>query len=243
MNAILQSKAFHALVLAAGLTSLGHAALAIDFDSYGGVWNGPPVGTYQDNLDRVIGWTFLVGGSTITVDELGAFDAGKDGLAASHEVGIYEKATKTLVTSALVPAGSAASLESWFRMVPISPVVLQANTEYVIAAGWSRSSDSFVWEPDNGSGMIYLSGFQVTPGLTTGLEGGRFEDTTAILEFPDKIDNLGGPQPQFTRHFFIGPNFSLSSIPEPASHAALLGIGIALLARRERGGRRAFGPV
>jgi len=202
------------------------AELALDFTSYSGTgYAGSPPGTYSDGIGRVIGWTFRVDSSPITITHLGFFDAGKDGLVAAHDVGVYEKLTQNLVTSVTVPAGTAAPLDSWFRMVDVPDVSLQPNTEYVIAAGWVGSTDPWVWNPDNASGITVLSGFLLSPWITGGYEGGRYVVFNSTLQFPASVDNFGG-DPALTRHYFIGPNFA--AVPEPGQLFACLGaVGLA----------------
>jgi hypothetical protein len=67
-----------------------------------------PAGTF--------GWTFTLTG-TLTVTDLGWFDFGGNGLAASHDVGIWAS-DGTLLVSATVPSGTTGGLIGAFRYTP-----------------------------------------------------------------------------------------------------------------------------
>lgn len=84
------------------------------------------------------GWQFSVS-DPLQVEQLGFWDSGLDGLAVAHPVGIWLD-DATLLTSATVPAGTAATLDGTFRWVTTSPVVLQPGNTYVIGAFWPISS-------------------------------------------------------------------------------------------------------
>lgn len=89
---------------------------------------------FLDGADRMIGWEFTVGSAPIEVSGLGYFDFGGNGLAHSHQVGIWQT-DQTLVGSAIVPAGTAAPLTDFFRYVsPASPFNLSSGSTYVIGA-------------------------------------------------------------------------------------------------------------
>lgn len=70
--------------------------------------------------------------SPVRVTYLGWYDTDGDGLSNSHRVGIWtdsryvgEGPTDTLLTSATIPAGTAAELSGPWRRVPITPITLQ----------------------------------------------------------------------------------------------------------------------
>ena len=52
----------------------------------------------------VIGYQFDVGAAPVTINALGAYDAGGAGLVTAHDVGIWDSGT-TLFRSVTVPAG------------------------------------------------------------------------------------------------------------------------------------------
>lgn len=202
----------------AGLLSTTRTAqtqLAIDFESYSASY----LDTYAT---RVVGWTFTVGVSPVKLTRLGFFDASKDGLVHSHDVGLYDKDTKALLASGNVASGTGAPLLSWFRMVDVADLILAAGKEYVVAASLPGSGDAWVWRPDNASGYnIVLNGFQLSASLISGYEGARYEDSTSVLEFPDQIDNGNRDEPA-TRRYFVGPNLEIAPVPEPSQSATAL---------------------
>ena len=77
-----------------------------------------------------------------TIDKLGVFDAGGDGLATAHEVGIWELRTRDLVVSATVPAGTEGELIDGFRYVKL-PEPVELKGTYRIGALFVRGGDAF----------------------------------------------------------------------------------------------------
>src|SRR5437667_11273685 len=65
------------------------------------------------NGQFTVGWAFHVN-STITVTNLGVFDAQGDGLNGAHNVGIWT-AGGTLLGSNVVPGGTGGFLDAGFR--------------------------------------------------------------------------------------------------------------------------------
>lgn len=102
-----------------------------------------------------VGWSFTVNQPT-EVSSLGYFDHLNDGLTGTHEVGIWTSAG-VLVTSAVVPAGTAAALSGGFRYVPI-PVSILPPGDYVIG-GMSNAGDLF-WAS--------VTGFSTSPLIAFG---------------------------------------------------------------------------
>ncbi|MEO1583178.1 MAG: GC-type dockerin domain-anchored protein [Planctomycetota bacterium] len=74
----------------------------------------------------------------ITVAALGFYDStlfgNPEGLAAAHEVGIYDDSNFQLLTSVTVPAGTSAERTGSHRYVDIPPLDLVAGRSYTIAA-------------------------------------------------------------------------------------------------------------
>ncbi|MBK8040378.1 MAG: DUF4082 domain-containing protein [Verrucomicrobiaceae bacterium] len=192
-----------------------HAATALSFSSY--------TGSFTDGVGRVIGWEFSTTAAPVQVTHLGFFDEGANGLASSHAVGLYLKSTKALVASVIVPAGTSASLDGFFRMESITPVSLLPATEYVIAASWAANSDPWLW--DDGLLGVSMNDLVISPLITAGTQPGRYEDTTSILEFPDLL--ISG-----NRNFFVGPN--LTVVPEPTRAMMLATAAFAGMVLRRR---------
>ena len=99
--------------------------------------NVPQLATWEDFggaiASTTVGWSFSIGSQDISVTGLGVLDINGSGLANSHEIGIWDS-SQNLLTSVNVPAGTAATLDSNYRFVTITPVTLTAGKTYVIGA-------------------------------------------------------------------------------------------------------------
>ena len=73
----------------------------------------PGSGSPGSNNDQSVGWQFNVL-TGITVNGLGWYDDGANGLSIGHSVGIWDP-SGTLLTSILVPGGTAAGLNGQYR--------------------------------------------------------------------------------------------------------------------------------
>jgi hypothetical protein len=150
-------------------------------------------GTLMEN-GEADGYRFTVGGSDLTVNWLGLYDAPNgeagtvgDGLLAGHRVSIWLESDETLVaqTTVLTTDG----LEGNFRGNNITPVTLTANTGYVIAADYDGAGDR-QREGDD------LSGWEVYSGIS-GLAG--------------RYGGAGGGMPTDGWSVMIGPNFGVTA--------------------------------
>src|SRR6266850_1927080 len=73
------------------------------------------------------GTEFTVGSQPLSVAQLGAYDAGANGLVESHDVGLWDSAN-TLLGSVTVPSGTGATLAGTYRYTALAtPVILLAN--------------------------------------------------------------------------------------------------------------------
>ena len=103
-------------------------------------------GTLMEN-GEADGYRFQTGGSALTVNWLGLYDAANndetgavgDGLLAEHRVSIWLESDGSLVAETTVLTTDA--LEGNFRGHNITPVVLTENTGYVIAADYGGTGD------------------------------------------------------------------------------------------------------
>jgi hypothetical protein len=209
----------HILVAVALFAASYHVRAAtalIEFTGY--------TGTFTDNVPRVIGWDFTTQSTPITLTGLSFFDAGVDGLNASHHVGLYDTTTQTLVASTIIPSGSAAYLTGQFRTVGISPVLLAANHTYTLAATWTASSDPWVW--DGGILGVDMTGFSVSPWISSGSAPARFTAFSSTLAFPTSQINDG-------RNWFVGPN-GIFTVPEPSRAVLILMSLFGVSMRRRR---------
>jgi hypothetical protein len=165
-----------------------------------------------------LGWKFSVN-SAVGVTGLGVFDSDLDGLAESHDVGIFDSAGNLLV-SATVASGTANSLIHQFRYASAS-VLLTPGKNYEIGAVWGNDADGFLY------GDPLTTDFATDPSINylTGayVFGGS-------LSAPWISFNEGNP-------VYFGPNFTFTSVPEidPAGMGSVLALvsgALGLLERR-----------
>lgn len=154
------------------------------------------------------GWRFNVNVPPLAVVGLGVWDAGGDGLAMPHEVGIWTEGG-ILVTMSVVPAGVGPILFDGFRYVPISPVTLTMGL-YRIGAYYSLS------DPD---AMIVTDAAPFTIPQITYIDRAFTGGPVPGLTFPETLSGtaLAGN---------FGPNFAIA-VPEPTTVGllALVGLG------------------
>jgi hypothetical protein len=150
--------------------------------------------------------------------------------------------------TAIVPAGTSATLSGLFRYVSVTPTMLQANTGYVIAASWVATADPFAWSPSIGTPSADILNLSVDPAITLGIAASglpasaRYLDTSSTLQFPTK--RIADFFPGDPRTVFVGPNFTFTPVPVPVPEPAslpLLAAGVAsaagvLLSRKRRSG-------
>ncbi len=186
----------------------------------------PGIGATEGSLPGATrGWTFDVVASTgILVDALGVYDAGADGLAQAHDVGLWNS-SGSLVASATVLAGTADPLDSnnEFRLASISPVMLLPGTYTIGAFYVNQSTDAFY----RGGGSVLSQSFN--PAISF--------DTAAAAS---GVSSLAEPNTNFPfGSGYYGPSFDLeipSSAPEPATWGLLAGsVGLLYLQKRLRG--------
>ncbi len=96
----------------------------------------------------VLGWSFTTGAAKVTVTSLGYLNDGATGAAATHTVGIYDAATKTLLApgvSVTTSGGDLSGTNATFTYVKLdTPLALTPDTAYAIAAteagtGWLQA--------------------------------------------------------------------------------------------------------
>jgi hypothetical protein len=186
------------------------ASATVILSPVGGFDTINPSGTY------VYGWEFDVI-SDITVDQLAFYDAGQDGLAESHEIGIWDPLGSLLV-SATIGAGGGAPLDGLFRLVDVVDTFLSMGSGYIIGA---TNVDVDRMRVDTVSLVVGPEIEWVTS---------RFTDSGGVLVRPT---NTGG------RDAYFGPSFTITensgNVPVPGT-VALIGLGLVGLGcwRRKR---------
>jgi hypothetical protein len=182
------------IVLGAGGVA-ARADLAVDFTQpvFGG--DGP----------FSVGWQFTVN-DPITVDRLGFFDYGKDGLTEPHEVAIYD-ASQHVVVQGTVPSGG--SPGSWWQWTSATPTALTQGQTYWIAA---QVGSELFW-----AGTAALP---VSPHITF-VSSAFHSLADGTLAFPETSDGFtaadGGA--------YFGPNFDFTAgavTPVPLPGAVML---------------------
>jgi len=179
------------------------------FGAIAGVeWNGSPSNSYTNDPFSTgfsMGYLFEVT-ANVQVVGLGAFDFQENGLAISHEVGLWTS-TGTLIASTTVQGGTASALQGHFRYESIAPVTLTAGRFYVVAAAKSGLNDRYA--------SLDVAPFEA-PGITYVEDRHLF---TNALAMPTISQGLTGG--------WFGGNILLAdqaAVPEPAS-LAIWGLG------------------
>jgi hypothetical protein len=179
------------------------------------------IGQTLGNPPFTLGWTFTVD-DDIVVTQLGLFDSLQNGLAESHEIGIWDE-VGTLVAAATIGSGVSGLLIDNFRYVEIVPVTLVAGG-YTIGAFFGTGEEPLVFAGD-------ATGLVTSPQIAFG--SAAFSNQSS-LTLPDTL--FGGDG-------YFGPNFvhddiSAATIPEPGT-LALIASGVATLGFRRRKRRQA----
>ena len=89
-----------------------------------------PTSEFNILEDTTNGWSFNVT-APVWVSSLGYFDSNSLGLLDNHTVGIFNNAG-ILLTSTVVPSGTAGTLIGSFNYSPIAPIELSPGTYYVL---------------------------------------------------------------------------------------------------------------
>jgi len=164
-------------------------------------------------FDKTLGWSFGLN-TEITLNRLGVFDEGQDGLAASHQVGLWTTGG-TLIADATVPAGTAGSLFGDFRYVDVPSVALPVGV-YVIGVHFDTAGRADQFLRDN-SVLTTHPFVNYNVGRISSRPGFEFPPPTAS-------GSLGN---------FTTGNFQFN-IPEPSTcYLLLLASGLGLAVRRQ----------
>ncbi|MDQ2824687.1 MAG: DUF4082 domain-containing protein [Verrucomicrobiota bacterium] len=173
------------------------------------------------------GYDFTVGSTPLTITALGFWDGPSDlltpaigdGFANVHMIGLWD-ISGNLLASATMQIGTVDPLLGEFRysnlLIPTNPgpVILSANTKYVLGAGFS-ASDPDPFKYDVGS-------FQPTydPAVSPGKS--RYIGSGTGFGFPTTSASPGA---------FVGPNakFNVNNVPESGSALLLMVLAIAVV--------------
>jgi hypothetical protein len=198
--------------LALGISVLSSAALG-----QAPALNWTTNGTNGTSVTSTRGFSFnVLDAAGINVTHLTFWDNGGDGLAQSHDVGLWDSAG-TLLASTTIAAGTANALDvnGKFRIGAISTVHLAQGNNYVVGAVFLSGSADLQ--------AINMVGLTTPPQISYGQT--RFNNNgSSTLSFPTStISQIGLP----------GGSFQFTAVPEPATIAAL-GFGALAMLRRRR---------
>lgn len=187
-------------------TSAMADGLAVDFTGGSGGFVGPPPST--------VGFEFTVS-SPITITGLGFWDEGSDGLAVSHEVGLWNADGSTLLTSTTVsnadfPEPSSSPDGVWL-LRSVAPLDLQPGN-YVVG---TLVSDSDLTRTD----FFLGQSMSVTTAPEVSYVETRFMNTP-VFAYPDQ---------SFAPFHIFGANVVFTETTNVPSVPGLTAIGAAVL--------------
>lgn len=197
--------------------SVCHIALATPILDFTGGSSGNAQPTTGDPM---VGWAFDVN-SAVTIDALGIWDEGADGLSNSHEVGLWEidgtLLASTTITNSSTSASSTSSDGRWLFQ-SISSLSLGVG-RYAIAAVYGSD------DPDH---------------IRTGVTINTITEIAFVEARTNGLSSLLFPNRSFDTAGYIGPNLRVETqhITEPTM-LAIYGLGLVGLAyaRRKRAAR------
>jgi hypothetical protein len=167
------------------------------------------------NANYTVGTQFTVGTSDLSVTSLGIWDESQDGLAVSHDVGLWNSGG-TLLGSVTVPSGTGGSLVGSFRYIALGlPVTLTAGQSYTLGATYAlNSADKY--RPNSS-----------TPVFSSDVSSPASRWVTSAT--------LARPTSTASGFAYVGPNLQYSVIPEPTTWALLAaGLMTVMVLRRRR---------
>jgi hypothetical protein len=203
------------ILMLAAIVLLGNGA---GYLRAGTMFTSDGSGTPRTGFSGTIGVEFKVGGTLLTLTDLGVWNGSnpggsQNGLLSNHEIAIWNATTNVKVAGSDVTllAGTG-TLVGNFRYFHLStPVTLAANTQYILGAYYSATGDAFR-DQSNTAGV----------------------DTANVL---NQFAYYNGPSLTFAepnviqsaQQEYLGPNIiytvgSIATAPEPSS-LILLGLG------------------
>jgi hypothetical protein len=184
------------------------AALVLDLTSEG---TPTPCGSCGAT-GTTFGWAFSVT-SPITVNGIGIFDTGADGLGGSFEAGLYTSAgvlLRSATISDLSTVVASAAVTGQWLFESVIPIVLPAG-DYIIGSVFNDTLPlAAVGAPFTTIPSITFTGGVTSPSFDTGLQA-----PTSPFGFP-----------------IFGPTLDAAEIPEPATASLFAFALAAVLARR-----------
>lgn len=159
-----------------------------------------------DGSTWTLGWKFSVTAPT-SVEALGVYDSGQDGLAGPAQVGLWLASGGAPIVQTTVPAGTDAALDGYFRFTPVPTTALTPGVEYIVGSHLDGDLATSFFD-GNGAVDPRVSVIDV-----------RYSSFGSGFGFPDQTD-IGTDGAAF-----LGGNFQLTAVPLPAA-AWLFGSGV-----------------
>jgi hypothetical protein len=191
------------------LISQAHASILPGLD-----WTGGQTDIGYDNQTFVMGYQFQAN-SAVTVNSLGAYDMGGDGLNTSHLVGIWDLSGNELARTEVL-ADEASTLIGHFRYSMLSTALqLTEGQSYVVGAfGYGLGGDAYAYAV---SGLVQDPGItwenaRLSPqacGTSNPLPPGCVESAGGLVN-PTYITYNGGAS-------WFGGTVGLAPVPVPAA--------------------------
>lgn len=188
----------------------------------------------KNNVNGTIGFAFAAAifPGPPTIKGLGFVDAGEDGLAASHQVGLYHwnGSVYTLERSVTIGAGTAFHLNGGYRWYPIADYTLtDSNSSAYFLAATVGSGDGDFWGGNNSADLTSVGNNELNGGYnaTAGSQSASILPSTWNGSFPGNT-------------FYNAPNATMNTVPlpEPTTYVmTLTGIacgGFSMWRRRKR---------
>lgn len=164
--------------------------------------------------------------AAITIDGLGFWDAGSDGLASAYAIGLWEAVTfseSSLLVEAIMPAGEAAALVDGWRFADLPDLVIGPG---YYTMGAVQLAAGLPADP----GFIQSTPFGTFPGYIPEVDFGAL--TLALGNTPGELE------PPYGYILDVGGGFgpTLFVVPEPRA-SILIALGLAGMASRRRWAR------
>jgi hypothetical protein len=174
-------------------------------------------GSSTNTASDTLGYEVTLGSTPLQLTALGIWDSNSDGLAASHDVGVWNADGTVLKGFVSIPAGVGATLVNGYRYADLAtPMDLAPHTTYIIGASY-QTDDEYRWF----AGFGDYANDHTAGGITIGL--GRYDASTS-LTYPTHTTGIT----------YTGPNALFTVVPEPTSLLLLLPATFPAFLRRRR---------
>lgn len=159
-----------------------------------------------DSSAWTLGWKFSVTAPT-AVEALGVYDSNQDGLAGPAQVGLWLASGGAPLVQTTIAAGTAATLDGFFRFTPVTSTALTPGVEYIVGAHLDGDVAT----------SFFVRNAIVDPRVS--VIDVRYSTFGSGFGFPDQTDSgTDGAA-------FLGGNIHLTTVPLPAA-AWLFGSGL-----------------